>query len=265
MARQVLWTKRGSINGFSPLPRDTNIFMEHFETNALDTYPLKPVAWFRFVDDTFIVWRHGKDELENFLNHLNSQHGSIRLTMEIEEGGCLPFLDVKVSRSDNQLSFSTYRTPTHTDQYLHYSSGHHCDMSAKNSVVNTLVHSALTLCDQEYQNDELKHIEKALNKNESHAQSHQKTNRKKKSENQEFEDQNTGATFMPYVKGVSDKICRFLYCAGVKTFYSRSAKPRDILSHPKDPQPKDHAPCVYCITSSCVEQYIGQTMRPLKV
>ena len=94
---------------------------------------------------------------------VSSTNDNIRFTMEIEEEGCLPFLDVKVQRSDNKLSFSIYRKPTHTDQYLHYTSGHH--MSAKNSVVNTLVHRALTLCDQEYQKDELKHIEKALNKN----------------------------------------------------------------------------------------------------
>ena len=71
------------------------------------------------------------------------------ITMEIEEEDCVPFLNVKVLRSDNKLSFSVYRKPTHhTDQYLHYNSGHH--MSAKNSVVNTLVHRALAhRCDQE--------------------------------------------------------------------------------------------------------------------
>ncbi|XP_072037358.1 uncharacterized protein [Amphiura filiformis] len=70
---------------------------------------------------------------------------------------------------------------------------------------------------------------------------------------------------MPYVQGVSEKVCRFLNRAGVKTYYSRSKKLRDILSHPKDPQPKDHGPCVYSIPCSCGEQYIGQTKRPLQV
>ena len=87
----------------------------------------------------------------------------------------------------------------------------------------------------------------------------------KQSQNQEVEDQHKGVTFMTYVKGVSDKICRFLNRAGLKTFYSRSAKLRDILSHPKDPQPKDHAQYVFCITCSCGEQYIGHTKRPLEV
>ena len=240
--------------------------MEHFETNALDTFPLKPVAWFRFVDDTFIVWRHGKDALVRFLDHLNSLHNQIKFTMEIEEAGCIPFLDVKVQKSDNSLSFSIYRKPTHTDQYLHFSSSHHA--SAKNSVVNTLVHRALTLCDEEHRQDELKHVEKALNKNGYPSDLIHKAIKRQtrnREEDEEEDDQHKGVTFMPYVRGVSDKICRFLNRAGVKTFYSRSAKIRDIISHPKDPLPKDQAPCVYAIPCSCGEQYIGQTKRPLKV
>ena len=142
-------------------------------------------------------------------------------------------------------------------------------MSAKNSVVNTLVHRALTLCDEEHRPDELKHIEKALNNNGYPSNLVNKAIKKqtgKQTKEQELvDDQYKGVTFMPYVKGVSDKVCRFLNRAGVKTFYSRSAKLRDILSHPKDPLPKDHAPCVYSIPCSCGEQYIGQTKRPLKV
>ena len=154
--------------------------------------------------------------------------------MEIEEEGCLPFLDVKVQRSDNKLSFSIYRKPTHTDQYLHYTSGHH--MSAKNSVVNTLVHRALTLCDQEYPKDELKHIEKALNKNGYPSNLVHKAIKKqtgKQSEIQEVEDQHKGVTFMPYVKGVSDKNLPVLKpCRGQDVLLKVSQTKR----HPKPPK-----------------------------
>ena len=185
--------------------------------------------------------------------------------MELEEAGCIPFLDVKVQRSDTSLNFSIYRKPTHTDKYLHFTSGHH--MSAKNSVVNTLVYRALTLCDEEHRNDEIKHIEKALKNNgyPSHlVQKAVKKQMRKQSEEEVVEDEHKGVTFMPFVKGVSDKICRLLNRAGIKTYFSRSVKLRDILSHPKDPLPKDRAPCVYSIPCSCGEQYIGQTKRPLK-
>ncbi|KAJ8024066.1 hypothetical protein HOLleu_36689 [Holothuria leucospilota] len=84
---------------------------------------------------------------------------AIKFTMELENHGVIPFLDVKVQKTDSKLSFSVYRKPTHTDQYLHFSNHH------VSSVVNTLVHRALTLCDADKVSNELDHISKALHKN----------------------------------------------------------------------------------------------------
>jgi len=55
-----------------------NYFMGTFEVNALDTASKKPMCWFRYVDDTFVVWSHGEDELQRFLVHLNSVNPRIR-------------------------------------------------------------------------------------------------------------------------------------------------------------------------------------------
>ncbi|ERL94868.1 hypothetical protein D910_12141, partial [Dendroctonus ponderosae] len=76
----------------SPLsPVIANYFMEKFEKNALDTAVRKPKCWFRYVDDTFVVWGHGLTELEDFLRHLNSINPKIQFTMEVEKDGRLPF------------------------------------------------------------------------------------------------------------------------------------------------------------------------------
>jgi len=67
----------------SPIsPIVANIFMEHFENKILKDAPLKPSVWFRYVDDTFDIWSHGKEALHNFLTFLNSQHTNIKFTME---------------------------------------------------------------------------------------------------------------------------------------------------------------------------------------
>ena len=51
-------------------PVIANFYMEHFEKQALA--PFTPTVWFRYVDDTFAIWNHGEEKLEDFLNHLNS-------------------------------------------------------------------------------------------------------------------------------------------------------------------------------------------------
>ena len=54
-----------------------------------------------------------------------------------------------------------YRNPTHTDQYLQWDSHHH--LSAKFSVINTLIHRAKTVCSNpELLCKEMNHLRKAL-------------------------------------------------------------------------------------------------------
>ena len=60
-----------------------------------------------------------------FLEHLNSLHPLIEFTMEMEEGGSLPFLDTLIKHNkDGTVDTSVYGKPTHTDHYLQYSSHH---------------------------------------------------------------------------------------------------------------------------------------------
>ena len=46
----------------SPLsPIIANLFMENFEQKSLNSANPKPEWWSRFVDDTFLIWGHGKE------------------------------------------------------------------------------------------------------------------------------------------------------------------------------------------------------------
>ena len=95
----------------SPLsPIETNLYMEKFEKKALDTYPLKPKFWIRFVDDTRVDWPHGENELKHFLNHLNSISNDIKFTMETEENNCISFMDILLIRNkDGSIGHKVFR------------------------------------------------------------------------------------------------------------------------------------------------------------
>ena len=82
----------------SPLS-PVDILMEEFETSSLHTADLRPSLWLRCVDDTFVVWPHGRDSVQDFLQHINEQHPSIKFMMEVEEDGNISFLDVGISRN----------------------------------------------------------------------------------------------------------------------------------------------------------------------
>ncbi|XP_042202441.1 uncharacterized protein LOC121852537, partial [Callorhinchus milii] len=142
----------------SPLsPVVANIFMEKFETDAIQTATLRPTLWKRYVDDTFVIWPHGRPALDQFLDHINSIHPAIRFTMEVENDGKLPFLDVLIKRRpDGSMSHSVYRKATHTDAYLKPDSHHH--PSQKNSLIKTLYHRAQCISDHEHISSELKHV-----------------------------------------------------------------------------------------------------------
>jgi hypothetical protein len=94
--------KEGRTMGYSLYPVVSNIFIEHSEEIALDTADHKPAKWFRYVDDTLVVWPHGPAKLQQF-HHLKSVRCAIKLTMEAETNTTLLFLDVLVMKLGPKL------------------------------------------------------------------------------------------------------------------------------------------------------------------
>ena len=112
-----------------------NLYMESFEEQAITTSSYEPRIWKRYVDDTFTIL--DRENVDDFLQHLNNQQPSIRFTMETEKDNKLAFLDTAVLREpDGRLTISVYRKPMHTNQYLAYD--WHRPQLVKRSIVKSL-------------------------------------------------------------------------------------------------------------------------------
>ena len=93
-------------------PAYANTFMGKLEKSILNSYPLKPSYYRRFIDDIFIIWPHSETELKKFLTHMNNANESIKFTHEksLDE---ITFLDVIVYKKPNKHDNHTLQTRTH--------------------------------------------------------------------------------------------------------------------------------------------------------
>ena len=96
----------------------------------------------QYVDDMFVIQK--AEHNHQLLQHINSADPHMQFTAkEPNIDGSIPFLDILVLPGpDNTLLTTVYRKLTHTDQYLHWDSCN--DLSIKDTVLNTLTHSART-------------------------------------------------------------------------------------------------------------------------
>ena len=122
--------KQGTAIGTKMAPNYAILFMAALEEKFLDSSPLKPKLWLRYIDDIFFLWEHGEEALKIFLQQLNEAHPTVKFTADYSYDS-INFLDVKVSRNGKRLVTDLYVKPTDTHQYLDASSCHpvHCKTS----------------------------------------------------------------------------------------------------------------------------------------
>ncbi len=186
-------------------PIVANLFMEHIEEKAITSSPFKPHLWTRYVDDTSIIWLHGLVLLQRFHEHLNQQCPSIQFTMETEDDGKIPFLDVLITRNGNQLSTLVYGKPTHTDSYLPSHSHHHPRMLT--GVMQCMRNRAHQLCDDTHKQAELHLLEEVFIANGYPGRTVKRTlSSTSKTREKDTEEDSAKPMFLPYVRGVSEKL-----------------------------------------------------------
>jgi hypothetical protein len=80
----------------------------------------------RFIDDLFFLWRHGREELDRFVGHLNSSHRTVKFEMSVNfEARSVDFLDLTVYIDNNGFIQTTlFEKPCRVVSYLLPSSCH---------------------------------------------------------------------------------------------------------------------------------------------
>ncbi|XP_070532995.1 uncharacterized protein [Ptychodera flava] len=251
-----------------------NLYMEHLEQIAIATAPHPPLWWFRYVDDTHTKLK--KCHAQEFTDHLNTLDPDIKFTTEGEENRSLAFLDtLSVVQEDGSINLKIYRKPTHTDQYLNFTSNH--PLQQKLGVIQTLFHRAESvITDTTDCVEEKQHITQALAKcgypswtfNRVSKQSKPKATTSKARKDFVRKGQNV----LPYVKGISEALKRTFNSYGILVCFKPTQTLRQLLVAPKDKTAKkDITGPVYMIPCQgqtdkgpCTQFYIGETERSLK-
>lgn len=119
---------KGTAMGKKYAPSYANLFMAQFESEAMSKCYQKPTVYWRFLDDIFMIWDHGRQNLISFLDIMNAHHPNVTLTANIQENS-IDFLDVTIFKGPllhEKLIFDTkvYFKPTDTHQLLHKASFH---------------------------------------------------------------------------------------------------------------------------------------------
>ena len=254
--------------GSSLGPAAANIYMAHFETIAREMAITSgfqfPRIWLRYVDDVLIFWNNPLSNFASFLELLNGIRPSINFSVEYEQDGSLPFLDILIQRTGNNASFSVYRKPTHTGRYLHRDSHH--PIGVFKGLVKSLSSRALAICSSGNLGGEKSQLVNSLRFNgytESECKkwwAHSRPDNSAKPAKAKFRGS------LPYIRGVSEKICDILHGIGINAGVKPSSTLRSCLVH-KRPHRATELGVVYqltCAEDGCDWSYVGESGRTLE-
>jgi hypothetical protein len=238
---------------------------------ALSSLQFEIPIIFKYVDD--LLLGIPSDQSETVLKIFNSYNKNIKFTLETEVNGKIPFLDILITRSDKQtLQTQYYSKPTASQRIISYTSNHH--ITQKTNTALGLINRIFLLDNVNTDIKKCELIHQILRKNGypkivinsliKRFKSQQITNNTEESENN-----NNKYRCIPYIKGLSEKIAKFLKHEdeNLKIAF-KNKKQSGIFTNTKDKtenlQMTNTIYSVPCITENCGKYYFGMTRTSLK-
>ena len=145
----------GLVMGFPLSSFGACLYMEMLEKEHYMNIMGSATIWHRYVDDVFLAAPQEID-LKEKLEQLNAVEGRIQFTLEVENEGSLPFLDIMMMKSGNVLKYKIYRKSSNREDYIHYLSAH--SEKVKYGVVICFFLRAYRICSDGNLDAEFDHI-----------------------------------------------------------------------------------------------------------
>ena len=186
--------------------------------------------------------------------------------MEKASEGNLQFLDWIISLNEKrEIKTKVYRKPTHTGQYTHFSSNQPLHVNL--ATIKNLVRRVKFICSDQTLNEEISYIRKTMQLNvyplnvinktiKDTLESHNSEHKSKKLEPLKM--------FIPYEKGVAEKLKRLASKYGCTTVFTKTKDSRGQIQT-KQKNKMETSGVVYEVDSNnCLKKYTGEAGRKLK-
>ena len=95
------------------------------------------------IDDIFVLF-FSPDHADKFREYLSSKHPNIKFSIEKEEDGCLPFVDVNIFRENDKFATNDYRKKTFSGVYINFKS--FIPEPYKIGLIKSLIFRCFSLC-----------------------------------------------------------------------------------------------------------------------
>jgi hypothetical protein len=272
--------KEGLFIGNALSPILAEIFMGKLEEKAKE-HSWFPRTWYRYVDDVIAVVKTGEET--NILNELNKRHEAIKFTLEVEEAGSLPFLDLRLIRENGKISFDIYRKPTDAPLCIPRSSHHpwKYKVAAFESALFRMWNLPLT---GERRQKELEYIVRmaqingydkklVMKLNKKHKMRRErrdctslkpihKSSRTSRTNDQKFDRR---LVTIPYYSRMTNCLSNKLRTNGVNSIYQSKGSLKCLIGKVKKKRSRIESSGIYNIEcEDCEGNYIGQTKRRIE-
>lgn len=252
--------------------------------NVMEKLTFQPKLFVKYVDDIFAIIP--RNSVDDTLSLLNAFHPRLKFTVETEVEGKIPYLDIMVSRGqNNKLDTDWYRKSVSSSRILNFHS-HHPTSQKTNTALN-FISRVFDLSSQKFHNSNKLVIKNILSYNNYPKKTINELiakyyNRKRNNSNKDVlgETENRNSTHqcyraLTYVKGISEKINHVVKACKpeVQLAYKTTKNLKNVFTRLKDKVPLNKQtnvvykiPCLGDANGGppCQLSYVGQTKQYLE-